>query len=199
MADAVALDLDDTLFLERDFVRSGFRAVGLWVAEHIGHQCDWSATLWQGFEQGVRGDAFNRVHASAGVAASPELIEQLLRCYREHRPDIVLPDDVLPALDSLALPPGRLGVITDGPVVMQRNKWDALGIASRKIFGRRTSGVGPLFGSSAPAGFMPGGRRCRARWTASWRAWGRWWRFLRRWRLKRCWRPCYQNRVLPPG
>lgn len=131
MADAVALDLDDTLFLERDFVRSGFRAVGLWLVEHVGNQCPWSAALWQGFEQGVRGDAFNRVLASAGVTATPGLIEQLVRCYREHRPDIVLLDDVLPALDSLALPPERLGVITDGPVVMQRNKFAALGIAPR--------------------------------------------------------------------
>lgn len=32
----VIFDLDDTLFLERDFVRSGFAAVGRWMARTIG-------------------------------------------------------------------------------------------------------------------------------------------------------------------
>jgi putative hydrolase of the HAD superfamily len=153
MADAVALDLDDTLFLERDFVRSGFRAVGRWLGEHVGNQCDWSAELWQGFEQGVRGNAFDRVLTSAGVAATPELVGQLVRCYREHRPDIVLLDDVLPALDALALPPERLGVITDGPVVMQRNKLDALGIASRVVHVIYTDAWGVAYRKPHPRAF----------------------------------------------
>ena len=31
----VAFDLDDTLYLERDYVRSGFWAVGRWIESHV--------------------------------------------------------------------------------------------------------------------------------------------------------------------
>ena len=131
MIRAVALDLDDTLFLERDFVRSGFHAVDRFLRRRVDANRDWFAELWQGFQQGVRGHAFDRVLSAAGVEVSADLVAELVRCYREHEPDIRLCDDVLPALRELALPPDRLGVITDGPVVMQRNKFEALDLAGR--------------------------------------------------------------------
>ena len=54
----VAFDLDDTLYLERDYVRSGFRA----VAEYAVRGADVSAEdaftfLWHDFLAGVRGSA----------------------------------------------------------------------------------------------------------------------------------------------
>lgn len=128
MLTAVALDLDDTLFLERDFVRSGFRAVARRLSERLGSSRDWFAMLWAGFEAGVRGDAFNRVLEAAGVDATREMIDELVRCYREHVPDIAPPADVVPALQALGLLPGRLGIITDGPVAVQQRKFRALGI-----------------------------------------------------------------------
>ena len=128
MIQALALDLDDTLLLERDYVRSGFRAVDEHLRHGFGERCDWFAELWRGFESGVRGDAFNRVLAAAGVAVEPGLIDELVRCYREHRPDVAACPDAVEALRRLAWPRQRVGVITDGPVVMQRRKFEVLGL-----------------------------------------------------------------------
>ena len=34
--DVLVLDIDDTLYLERDYVRSGFKCVGEWVNDRLG-------------------------------------------------------------------------------------------------------------------------------------------------------------------
>jgi putative hydrolase of the HAD superfamily len=133
MIAAVAFDLDDTLFLERDYVRSGFRAVDRCLKDRLDDTRDWFAALWLDFEAGVRGDAFNRVLAAAGRQADPLLVADLVRCYREHRPDLRPCPDVEPALETLRLPPERLGIISDGPPDMQRRKFEALGL--QKWFG----------------------------------------------------------------
>jgi putative hydrolase of the HAD superfamily len=128
MTEAVAFDLDDTLVLERDYVRSGFAAVAPELQRLFGNRCDWFERLWNGFEAGVRGDAFNRVLAEAGVVVDDATIARLVRCYREHEPRIGLCDDVLPALKRLGLPRSRLGVITDGPPATQERKAAAVAI-----------------------------------------------------------------------
>ncbi|MBN2582443.1 MAG: HAD family hydrolase [Planctomycetes bacterium] len=126
MTEAVAFDLDDTLFLEREYVRSGFDAVAGELDREFGGGRDWLDRLWRDFEAGVRGDAFNRVLRDAGLSAGDELIHRLVSCYREHEPQISLCDDVLPAVGRLNLPPEKVGVITDGPVAMQQRKFEAL-------------------------------------------------------------------------
>jgi putative hydrolase of the HAD superfamily len=126
MIAALAFDLDDTLCLERDYVCSGFREVDRYLKERVDSERDWFWSLWQNFQDGVRGDAFNRVLAEAGVDPLPELVADLVQCYREHRPQIRPCDDVGPALKALGLPPEQLGLISDGPLLMQRRKWEAL-------------------------------------------------------------------------
>jgi putative hydrolase of the HAD superfamily len=159
MIEAVALDLDDTLYLERDFVRSGFRAVAARLAERVDPRRDWFAELWRGFEAGVRGDAFNRVLAAARVKVDAALVEDLVRCYREHRPTVRPPEDVVPALEALGLAPDRLGVISDGPVAMQRGKLAALGL--ERFFGHVivTDAWGPEFRKPHPRAFVEFERR----------------------------------------
>lgn len=131
MITALAWDMDDTLYLERDFVRSGFRAADACLRERVDPARDWFAELWRDFETGIRGDAFNRVLTAAGAAPDAGLVAELIRVYRRHRPDIALCPDVPAALAVLNLPPERLGLITDGPVEMQRGKFAALGLAGR--------------------------------------------------------------------
>ena len=43
------LDVDDTLYLERDYVRSGFRAVGQWAAEASSVWTESPSSAWQLF------------------------------------------------------------------------------------------------------------------------------------------------------
>lgn len=122
----IVLDVDDTLYLERSYVRSGFEAVGRLLATETGVD-GVGATLWSGFEAGVRGDAFDRALLAHGLDPDRELIGRLVECYRSHRPDIeLLPD----AARLLARLDGRpAAAITDGPIASQRAKVEALGLA----------------------------------------------------------------------
>ena len=68
LADVVVFDLDDTLYLERDYVRSGFRAVDAWLASRgiLG----FFGEAWANFENGLRGKAFDRAPGRSSRAAS---------------------------------------------------------------------------------------------------------------------------------
>lgn len=121
----VVVDIDDTLYLERDYVRSGFEAVGQWLAAEHGR--DHAATeLWAGFLAGVRGDAFNRVLRAGGLDPGAELVAAAVETYRNHRPTIELAPDARRFLDGLGS--RRSAVITDGPRSSQRAKAEALGL-----------------------------------------------------------------------
>lgn len=110
-------DIDDTLYLERDYVRSGFKA----VAQTIGRP-EFGDVCLELFEQGVRRNTFNIALQKMPVAFT---VAQLVEIYRRHAPDITLCRDAKIMLQSLPLP---CGVISDGPPVSQRAKYQALGL-----------------------------------------------------------------------
>ena len=114
---AVLLDIDDTLYLERDYVRSGFMAVGRSIGNpEFGDLClDY-------FLQGVRGNTFDLAREKLGITND---IGELVEIYRNHWPEIQLCHDARAFLESCRL---RLGVITDGPIASQRAKMRALGL-----------------------------------------------------------------------
>ena len=122
----VVFDVDDTLYLERDYVRSGFRAVGDWLASEHG-VTGFSDAAWNTFLSGVRGRIFNHALEALGCEQTPELIGQLVKAYREHDPDIALAPDAAVALEE-AVKRGPVSVITDGPVASQERKVRALGL-----------------------------------------------------------------------
>lgn len=121
----VVLDVDDTLYLERSYVRSGFAAVGRLLAAERGVE-GVGATLWDGFVAGVRGDAFDRALVANGLEPDPELIARLVDRYRSHHPEIELLPDAARLVAGLASRP--TAVITDGPADSQRAKVAALGL-----------------------------------------------------------------------
>lgn len=126
---AVVFDLDDTLYPERDYVRSGFEAVAAWASETWGESRQVVFDeLWAMFEAGIRHDTFDRWLAQHGRAAEdrPGMIE----VYRRHRPRLSVYDDVVPTLDDLR-GKTRLGVITEGYRTVQEAKLDALGLRPR--------------------------------------------------------------------
>jgi len=122
----IVFDLDDTLYLERDYVLSGFRAVGEWIrvtkgAPHFAH------CAWQLFESGAGDQTFQRALNAIGQKASPPLIEAMLHVYRSHSPDIsLLPDSVhcLAEMKGFA----EMGLITDGRARSQLLKCARLGL-----------------------------------------------------------------------
>lgn len=122
------LDLDDTLFLEREYVRSGFDAVRIWAERRFGAS-DFSERALEHFERGCRGDIFNRVLRDYGYTETAEDIRAMIQVYREHMPSISLLPDAEEFLLSVREHYG-LAVITDGPLVCQQQKFRALGLAS---------------------------------------------------------------------
>src|SRR5581483_10909766 len=120
-------DIDDTLYLERDYVRSGFEAVGRWTEKwlSIGNFAD---SCWRKFTAGGRRRIFDEVLRESDRRPTPGLISALVEIYRTHTPSITLAADASEALNKIS---GRvsMAVITDGPAVSQTRKIEALGLS----------------------------------------------------------------------
>ena len=118
---AVLFDLDDTLYSERDYTRSGARAVAAFLGspdaldELLALEAhDPVAPLYSRWLEGRGWD-------------DQLWLPELLRVHREHLPVIALEHevrDLLPRLRSRY----RLGLVTDGRLEQQRAKADALGL-----------------------------------------------------------------------
>jgi putative hydrolase of the HAD superfamily len=125
----VAFDLDDTLYLERDYVRSGFRAVAEDAAAGTAVAAeDAFGFLWAQFLAGARGTTFDDLLVHYPELAARRSVADLVARYREHAPTIdYLPgaEALLGELRTLGVP---LAVISDGPLVSQRAKAEALGV-----------------------------------------------------------------------
>jgi putative hydrolase of the HAD superfamily len=147
----VAFDMDDTLFLERDYVRSGFTAVGEWARRELGVR-DLGDRAWAAFEAGVRSRIFDEVLDACGVRDDASVVPRLVDVYRSHAPTIELLDDVSA---WLATPPtgAALAVVTDGPLASQRAKAAALGLAGWAHPIVFTEALGPGRGKPHPAAF----------------------------------------------
>ncbi|HEY9175914.1 MAG TPA: HAD family hydrolase [Verrucomicrobiae bacterium] len=129
MIRALVFDLDDTLFPEREFVHSGFRAVDEWL-RNARSICGFGEAASSEFSAGARGNVFDLALRRLGVADDPVLVRKMVEVYRAHVPTIHLFEDAAWALDHFS---GgmQLGLLTDGYLEVQRRKVDALGIADR--------------------------------------------------------------------
>lgn len=122
--EVVVLDVDDTLYLERDYVRSGFEAVGVHL-ERVAGVSGLAAAAWDEFERGARGDVLDRALERLG-AAGVRPVAELVAIYRAHAPAIELLADAARFLGRVRAARLRTAVITDGPAVSQRRKLAAL-------------------------------------------------------------------------
>jgi putative hydrolase of the HAD superfamily len=146
--EVVVLDIDDTLYLERDYARSGFRAVE--AATAIPGFAD---AAWQLFLDGVRGDTFDRALASLDQPSEPGRVAELVAIYREHEPAIALTPDAASLLADLQAAGRPLAAVTDGPLASQRAKARALDLAAvcgTVVF---TAELGSGFGKPHPRAF----------------------------------------------
>ncbi len=129
-ADAVIFDLDDTLYPERGFALSGFAAVADAFTDVLSDPVEAAARMRQLFDTDHRQRIFNTVLTEKGVEPDEQLINKMIETYRTHRPGIALHRDADGVLTRFA-GDCKLGLITDGPAVMQRNKIEALGLGPR--------------------------------------------------------------------
>ena len=127
----VCFDLDDTLYKEIDFLKSAYQEIAGYAAGQC-TGCSDSVTI-------LALKAYNRMldAYSGGRNAFEELNNFLgislpasdyLQIYRNHKPKVELSEDAVRTLDCLKEQGARMGVITDGRSVQQRNKVEALGL-----------------------------------------------------------------------
>jgi putative hydrolase of the HAD superfamily len=126
----VVFDLDDTLCAERDYAFSGFDAVGRWLSQRMECPFDPAARMRELFDSQYRRRVFDRLLDETGCTDPHSLVPEMIACYRKHLPDITLLPDANRALTRWQ---GQffLGLISDGPLVMQENKVAALGLRDR--------------------------------------------------------------------
>lgn len=120
----VVFDLDDTLYPESDYVRSGFEYLGDLVRRLYGHP--FGAFL----EEAQRDGASDVVGSALQASGLPlSLKEHLVTAYRYHRPQL---QPYPAAVDLIARCRQRgcpLYLVTDGRSLTQRLKIEALGLS----------------------------------------------------------------------
>lgn len=116
--DAVIFDLDDTLYSEKQYVRSGYKA----VAKLLGDEA-LADRLWTYFENGK--PAIDELLNELGCMGRKE---ECLEAYREQIPEIALYHGVSELIQDLKSKGIKVGIITDGRVSGQKRKLQALGL-----------------------------------------------------------------------
>ena len=129
---AIIFDLDDTLILEKDYVRSGYQAVSKVLESKLQMKSSMiDQLLWQLFEDDSK-QVFNRFFDYLQISYEISDIKNLIKIYREHKPKIELLEDAKETIQILKSRSIKLGIISDGYSITQRNKVEAIG--ADKIF-----------------------------------------------------------------
>jgi len=154
MIEAVAFDLDDTLYDEVDYCRSALAAVAVHLARRHRSPSEKRIfeALWDQFAAGNHTRTFNAALDELGIPYDQAAIEALVKVYREHGPSIRLPDESLDVLETLK-DRYRLGLLTDGFLPAQRLKVRALGIERFFACIVYTEALGRAFWKPSPVGF----------------------------------------------
>jgi len=154
MVTCVVFDMDDTLYAEVDYCKSGFRAVADWLAksgtEANGEQI--YENLWQIFSDGNHTTTFNEALENLNIDYDNEFIGELIKTYRQHRPQILLPDESRAVLENF-YQRYKMALVTDGFLPGQELKVDALGIKKYFECIVYTELLGREYWKPSPAGF----------------------------------------------
>ena len=123
MITLVVFDLDDTLYDEIEYCRSGFAAVSAFLAGMPNApDCDSIfAALWGQFTAGNRTRTFDAALEELGIDYDERRVLELVEVYRNHVPKITLPEDSRDILVELSSK-YALGLLTDGFLPAQRLK-----------------------------------------------------------------------------
>lgn len=119
----IAFDLDDTLFKERDYVLTGWRAVADAFSSVAGMTSDEMFSLMRNAP-----DAFDALFELEPIRKAGISISDFLDIYRSHKPTLTLSRDTEATLLRLKEAGVATAIITDGRSMTQRNKIEALGL-----------------------------------------------------------------------
>ena len=127
---ALVFDLDDTLYPEAAYVRSGFLAVARWL-EAAGAVPARQAfdQLWSAHVRGERGRLFDDLLAACRPESPAVSVAGLVQVYRSHAPDLRFYPGMAGLLDEARARSLAIAVVSDGYLEAQQQKVRALGLA----------------------------------------------------------------------
>lgn len=164
MITTVVFDLDDTLYDEIEYCKSGFAFVAEFLAKlpeprpssmgegEAPYAERISAVLWEQFTAGNRKKTFNTALEKLRMDYDDKLIGELIKVYRNHNPKITLPQDSRDVLCELSTK-YTLALLTDGFLPGQELKVRALGIEKYFKLIVYTEQLGREFWKPSLAGF----------------------------------------------
>jgi len=114
----ICFDLDDTLYKEIDYLKSAYKEIAVSVGhpEAAEQMLDWYY---------AKENAFAKLIETYRLSAT---VTDCLKIYRNHFPDISMNAGVKEYLVGLKEDGAKLGLISDGRSITQRNKIKALGL-----------------------------------------------------------------------
>lgn len=148
----ICFDLDDTLYKEIDYLKSAYREIAEYAAGYC-TGCSDSVNILaikaynrmlDAYREGL--NAFGELNRFLGLELP---ISDYLYIYRNHKPKIALSEDVVRTLDALKEQGVRIGLITDGRSIQQRNKIETLGLS--RWIDAMDMVISEEFGSEKPA------------------------------------------------
>lgn len=117
----VVFDLDDTLYQEIDFLKSGYFHISSIIQPLTVHNVYQEMMCWYAQKQNVFQLLIEKYRL-------PYQIGELVQFYRQHHPNISLNTDAKTFLDLLFQKNVPIGLLTDGYSITQRHKIQALSI-----------------------------------------------------------------------
>lgn len=154
MITVVVFDLDDTLYDEIEYCKSGFWAVAGFLADLPDTPTAERlfSAFWGQFTAGNRIKTFNAALDELGISFDEGRLRELVDVYRNHPPKIALPDQSRDVLEELKAK-YTLGLLTDGFMPAQRLKVQALAIEDYFESIVYTEELGREFWKPSTAGF----------------------------------------------
>jgi len=114
----VVFDLDDTLYDEVDFVKSGF----LEISKYLDDKKYYNFMLEE-FNKNGSGKIFNRLIENFNLDIN---INKLIEIYRFHKPSVHLPKESIDILEFVKNK--KIALISDGHYITQQNKFLSLNL-----------------------------------------------------------------------
>ncbi len=147
----IVFDLDNTLYDELTYVRSGFWA----VSRHLAHQFGLAEAEVFDYLTSIhtygRGQLFNDALQHFGIF-NPTRVRECIRVYRTHHPSIRLNPDAEACLKRLGRKP--FYIVTDGNKTVQYNKLQSLGLTKKARFCYLTYRYGIRHSKPSPYCFL---------------------------------------------
>ena len=124
--EVVLFDLDDTLYLEEDYVKSGMKQISKIISSKYNYFVNEVYSELMRLYSSRNDNVFNRFFDAHDITYSEKEIQELVKAYREHNPDISFCNDTILILKYLKSRRIKTGIITDGFSVAQHKKLDSL-------------------------------------------------------------------------